>query len=117
MRELVMRHLVARVPPAAVPDMIAATVLAVVPWALEEGFKVPTVRYVRGMRAELSELAKHEAALSIGETERIKAAAQDASPLHDQTEVATFNGRLADGRRYRHGARRLLQDRQPDGGR
>ena len=53
MRELVMRHLVARVPPAAVPDMIAATVLAVVPWAPEESFKVPAVRYVRGMRAEL----------------------------------------------------------------
>ena len=97
MRELVMRHLVARVPPAAVPDMIAATVLAVVPWAPEEGFKVPAVRYVRGMRAELGELAKLEAALSVGETKRIKAAAQDASPLHDQTEVATLNGRLADG--------------------
>ena len=92
-----MRHLVARVPPAAVPDMIAATVLAVVPWALDEGLRVPSVQFVRGLRAELGELAKLEAALSVGETERTKAAAQGASPLHDQTEVATFNGRLADG--------------------
>ena len=45
MRELVMRHLVARVPPSAVPGMIAATVLAVVPWAPEESLKVPAVRH------------------------------------------------------------------------
>lgn len=97
MRELVMRHLVARVPPSAVPDMIAATVLAVVPWALDEGLRVPSAPFARALRAELGELAKLEAALSVAETERIKAAAQDASPLHDQTEVATLNGRLADG--------------------
>jgi hypothetical protein len=97
MRELVTRHLVARVLPAAVPDIIAATVLAVVPWALDEGLRVPSVQFVRGMRAELGELAKIEASLSVGETDRTKAAAQDASPLHNQTEVATFNGRLADG--------------------
>ena len=92
-----MRHLVARVPPSAVPDMIAAAVLTVAPWALDEGLRVPSEQFVRGLRAELGELAKLEAALSVGETERIKAAAQDASPLHDQTEVATLNGRLADG--------------------
>ena len=96
-RELLMRHLVARVPPAAVPDMIAATVLAVAPWALDEGLRVPTVQFVRGMRAELGKLAKIEASLSVDETERMKAAATDASPLHDKTEVVMMNGRLADG--------------------
>ena len=89
MRELLMRYLVARVPPATVPDMITAPVLAVAPWALDEGLRVPSVQFVRGMRAELAELAKIEASLSVGETERIKAAATDALPLHDQTEVAT----------------------------
>ena len=59
-----MRHLVARVPPSAVPDMIAAAVLTVAPWALDEGLRVPSVQFVRGLRAELGELAKLEAALS-----------------------------------------------------
>ena len=38
MRELVMRHLVARVPPSAVPDMIAAAVLTVVQVNIAKGW-------------------------------------------------------------------------------
>ena len=92
-RMLAMKYLTLRTSPSEIPELIASTALAVVPWAADAGFRVPSIAFVRGLRVELGVLARSDAALTLAESKRIVCAGTDASPV-DQSEVATFNGRL-----------------------
>ena len=93
-----MKYLGELVSPEAVPELIASTILAVVPWAREAGLKLPTGRFVRELRTELGVLARTDAALAIGEAERVSCVGMDGTPV-DQDAVATVGGRVvnADG--------------------
>ena len=88
-----MEYLVHRVSPSSVPELVAKTTIAAVPWAVDAGLQLPDVSFVRNLRYELGVLARSEASVTLGESERIAAAGTDETPVNTE-EFATFNGRL-----------------------
>ena len=88
-----MEYLVHRVPPSSIPELVAKTTIAAVPWAVDAGLQLPDVSFVRNLRYELGVLARSEASVTLGESERIAAAGTDETPVNTE-EFATFNGRL-----------------------
>ena len=93
LRLLLMEYLVHRVPPSSIPELVAKTTIAAVPWAIDAGLQLPDVSFVRNLRYELGVLARSEASVTLGESERIAAAGTDETPVNTE-EFATFNGRL-----------------------
>ena len=93
-RLLVYKYLTLRVSPEAIPELIASTIDATIPWAMESGLTLPTVSTCRSWRAELGVLARSDASLTLAESDGIRCAGTDATPIGGKLEVATFNGRV-----------------------